>query len=651
MRSFAIHLILIGLLNVTSANIVEAQKASNSLPIDTFYFKFVKSSHFKIKLPKIEDSATYKDLFNTYGKLSTVKIKGKQKQFLGDFKNVSRAKYVNGVLNKAGITNTSITLFDIWVPPVIKKPEPKVASQTAITDEANNKVKGKEKRKTSANTLNSEKTNPFPARPKNIDDDAKAANTKNNIVSTKETENIADKKAPGKKTSGREMSNNNIAGEKKEQSKIDDIKDDIKIEKKKAGEYILILPKVANPEVYQFVLKDLGTVEYKKLPNDQWYYYVGFFNNQEAAKAILPKIKERGFKSPAKITNVNNAEKIALTMYKNLPPIETKKSTSNKKNNPEKIDKSLFYRIELPPVSNPEIYLKAFEDIGANHSEISPNGKGVYYIGEFQTVEIAKAKVVELKQRGLNNGVIVKFKNDERIDAYAEIYTKVKEEAIAENVKEKEEEKVILVKTHPKGNFQIRLKQVENPDVLKWVFEDVGKLKVGYLEDDTEYYFMGNYLFQKDAEKVIEQLKIRGLTKFDLLNIMASGYNNEGKQEKNDIVNVESKNDAKSDLSKDTLQKNIPVNIENSSKAKADLNKNTEEANQILGEKNIFKVKLAISNNPKFYENILKHYGEITSNNNNEYFIGDYPTKEVAEMVIEQLREIGIETPLEVVPF
>lgn len=622
MRLFAIHLILIGLLNITQANIVQAQKASSNLPIDTFYFKFVKSSHFKIKLPKIEDLKAYEDLFNTYGKLSNVKIKSKSQQFLGDFKNVSRAKYVNGALNKAGLINTQIVLFDVWVPPVIKKTAPKTASQTAIVNETitKSKFKRRGKNKTQADVLNSEnpsfeknKTNPFPARPKKINKDSQVKSTKVEKDESSAETNVKP-----------EIENKNVSGKKKEVSKVDHIK----FKNEETGEYILILPKVANPEVYQFMLKDLGTVDYKKLPNEQWYCYLGFFKNETNAKAIIPKIKERGFNSPVKITSIGNAEKIALSMYKNLPPVTTKKSKPNKNSNLEKIDKSLFYRIELPPVSNPEIYFKAFGDIGPSHSEISPNGRGVYYIGEFQTVDIAEAKAFELEQRGLSNGIIVKFQNDKRIDTYSEIYTKKEDEEAIENVKEKEAPKDVPVKTHPKGNFQIRLKQVENPDVLKSVFEDVGKLKVGYLVDDSEYYFMGNYLFQKDAEKVIEQLKERGLTKFDLLNIMASEYPDEINQ-----------------------QKRSTVIVENTNKAKSNLNKKSKEENIQPGKANVFKIKIAIADNPIFYENILKHYGEITSNNNNEYFVGNYPTKEVAEMVVEQLKEIGIETPLEVIPF
>jgi len=661
-RLFTVHLFLIGFfLSIAKINLAQTQKNATNLQIDTVYLRSVESSHFKIKIPKVEDLAVYEDLFNTYGKLSIVKIKSRPRRFLGDFKNISRAKYVNGTLNKAGITNTKITLFEVWVPPIIPKKEKEVSpqkknevvSQTAIISEQSIKSKKKQQNTSKTDALNpaspnfnkkKNKTNPFPSRPKNSAANNEAQIDKSNVkkgvtnqtsktktpakkvetekpVNTKataekiatnkpantkapvkkvETEKSVNTKATAEKTATNKPTNTKIPTEKVKTNKTANVKAPIKKaeinnatgKESNSDQFILILPKVTNPVIYQYVLKDLGTVDAKKLPNEQWYYYVGFFKDVETAKTIIPKIKERGFTTTAKVSSIKNAEKTALTMYKDLPPAFTKKPAKSKK-----IDKSLYYKIELPPVSNPEIYFKAFEDIGLGFSEITPNGKAIYYMGEFQTADMARTKVAELKERGLSNGTIVKFKNDTRLDAYSEIYTKKAGKEPTENIDEVEVKKEVMIKTHADGSFQIRLKQVENPDVLKSVFEDVGKLKVGYLKDDTEYYFIGNYLFQKDAEKVIAQLKERGLTKLDLLNIMAA-----------------------------------------------------DDTPEVLKEKiSGYKIKLGALKDEHL--NLFESYGTISSikkEKTTDFYLGNYPTQKVANLILQELKRLELEISYEI---
>jgi len=620
-RLLIIQLIVIGLaVSFTKDCLAQTKAPSAKVKIDTVYLKSIKSSNFKIRLPKIEDVSIYEDLFNTYGKLKTIQVKGKKRRFLGDIKNISRAKYVNGALNRAGIANTRITLFKTWVPPVISKKEkeekPKekkekeVASQTAIVGEQVNKKKT---------------SDPFPARPKA---NSKPSPEKNYIkaedkdTKPKNVDKAVDKgtkptkpKSPGKVEDkgtkpAKPKSTNKVADKDtkptkpKSPGKVE--AKDTKPAKPKSvdkvaannqGQFVLILPKVTNPEVYQYVLKDLGTVDHKKLPNEQWYYFLGFFDNEAKAKTFIPKIKERGFAKPPKIANLKNAEKVALTMYKNLPPITKKKSEPKKKNTSSKnVDKTLFYRIELPRVSNPEIYFKAFGDIGPGHSEIAPNGKGIYYIGEFETASAATTKMAKLKERGLNNGTVVKFENDKRLDPYSEIYLTIPKEEKNENVKKVEVKK--RVSTNPKGSFQIRMKLVENPDVLKAVFKDVGKLKIGYYDDDSEYYYMGNYLFQEEAKKVIGQLKERGLTQFKLLNVMASG--------------------------------NTPAIPKTKSR-------------------NVYKIKLGTLTNAE--QSLIRPYGTVTNTkieNEEVYYLGDYPTKKVANIIANVLKEVGFKKSMNV---
>jgi len=557
-QPFLIYWILAALVNVTFFNVAQAQKAANTLQIDTVYLKAVKSSHFKIKILKVEDLTAYEDLFNTYGKLKTVQIKGKKKQFLGDFKNISRAKYVNNALNRAGITTTKITLFKKWIPPIIskkeKKPAPQKESEKKIVAETVGVKKASSKKQQQKENSN----NAFPTRP--------STEKKKNIPSAEK---------------------NYI---KVEDAKLTNRPKQIKDSSVDNGEFILILPKVTNPEIYEYILKDLGTVDHKKLPNEQWYYFLGFFDDEEKAKTLIPKIKARGFTKPPTVVDLKDAEQVALTMYKNLPPIVKKKLATKKKNTAaKKVDQTLFYRIQLPQVSNPEIYFKAFQDIGAGFSEIAPNGKGVYYIGEFQTTALAKKNVAILKERGLSNGTVVKFEHDKRLTPYSEIYLSEAKEAINENVKKVEVK--TRVSTNPNGIFQIRLKLVENPEVLKAVFKDVGKLKIGYFDDDTEYYFMGNYLFQKEAETVIEQLKERGLTQFNLLNIMAAGE--------------------------------------------------TPKISR-AGVRNVYKINLGFLNEEE--QSLLRPYGSLSSiikEDNKVYYLGDYPTKKVANIIADVLKDIG----------
>jgi|GEM_PF-1693082 len=565
-RLFVVHLFFTGfLLGIIKVNVAQTQNTFTAkVKIDTVYLKAVKSSHFKIRLPQNLDISAYEDLFNTYGELKIVQIKGKKRRFLGNFNNISRAKYVNNSLNQAGIANTKIILFKTWIPPVIVKKK-RAAPQKKIEKEAvsQNNTFGEN----STKKIKEANTNPFPARPKKQTVSTKPSAEKNYIKAEEDTELI------------------------KQQSPE-------KIDENNKDQFILILPKVSNPEVYLYVLKDLGTVEYKQLPNEQWYYYVGFFKDANKAKAILPKIKERGFTKSGKVSSIKNAEKVALTMYPGLPPITAPKL--DKKVKPvdnKKADKALFYSIELPPVGNPEIYFTAFEDVGRGFSEIAPNGKGVYYIGQFQTEDLAGKKINELKQRGLSNGTVVRFENEKRVDAYSEIYVSIaEEEALNENVKKLEA--VNKIATHPNGIFQIRLKLVENPDVLKAVFKDVGKLKIGYFDDDSEYYFMGNYLFQEEAEKVIEQLRERGLTQFNLLNVMAAG-----------------------------LTPNV-------FKAKV---------------RNVYKINLGFLTEKE--QSLLRPYGTLTSNNSeNEttYYLGDYPTQKVANIIAEVIKEVGFKKSVSV---
>lgn len=612
-RLFVVRLFLMCLLlSFTKSNLAQAQKTINNLQIDTVYLKSVESSHFKISLPVIEKMKTYQDLFNTYGEISTVKIKSKSRQFLGDFKNISRAKYVNGALNRAGINNTKITLFEIWVPPIIPKKEKRVAApkektvlQNPINNEQSNKRKKKFKNNAKTSSLNpsntnfeekNKKTNPFPSRPKTATVNSKAQ------AAAKKTKTPT-KKVEAKKPSNTKNTTNKATANKPKNTKTSTNKpatNNIESEVLVEDQFILVLPKVTNPAIYKYVLKDLGTVDTKKLPNDQWYYYLGFFKDAEIAETIIPKINERGFTSTAKVSHLKNAEKTALSMYKNLPPISTNKPEKKKNNTASKqIDKSLYYKIELPPVSNPEIYFKAFEDVGLGFSEITPNGKAIYYIGEFETVTIAKAKVAELKERGLSNGTIVKFKNDIRLDAYAEIYlekvTEVTE--VTEAIVEEEIKKAVNIKTHPDGSFQIRLKQVENPDVLKSVFEDVGKLKVGYLQDDTEYYYIGNYLFQKEAEKIIAHLKERGLTKIDLINVMAA------------------------DVTPKIAAENISA----------------------------YKIKLGTLKDETL--SLFEPYGTLSNVKKDKittYYLGNYPTKKVANLILQELKGLKLDVNYEI---
>jgi len=669
---------------------------TNSLEIDTIVTSAVESDHFKIRLPKVANIESYKILFSKYGVFSEFEIEGNTQQFVGDYNNIQRTKAINQKIKKQGIEPTLITFF---MQPSIEINEVAI-SQEAITGELTNKSLSFSRRvmddfsEEEEETATIEQTINIQANEEPIEDNLKAETKKAKAENVpQEVEKVVNKNRiekpdkalskpfinrPGVKNKLEETKANiETASDKNEPSdssekntqventqientrntQVEDVQvlnESLSTKLPEMGEYVLLLPIVNNPQVYQIVLKDLGHVKYGELVDGSLYFYFGFFDTVESAKAFIPKLNERGFVKAMPILQIEKVEQEAQLIYnKANEPLEIESTKKEKKPEPKKVNTAgEYFRIELPKVSNPEIFFKAFEDIGNTHSEIAPNGDAVYYIGAFDSPEKALKQLEDLKPRGLSNGSIIRFSGDKRINPYRKDQIETKEDLSQPPEETFIEKKEPLIKTNPKGKYIIRLGQVDNPEVFKEVFGDIGKIKVGYLEDETEYFYLGKYYVKEDAEFVMKQLKERGLTKMELVNSQPEAKpvltqkltdkvsNPPIKPEKTEIPVVNSPN-------RDTLV-NVPE-VETNKVEQADISTPATQTGQMQ-----YKILLGSLDNPKLYRNILKDFGSITQavqEGSTLYYLGNFSTLKVAQLVIEEIRVLGIETPLKVVEF
>jgi len=352
-----------------------------------------------------------------------------------------------------------------------------------------------------------------------------------------------------------------------------------------------------------------------QLSDGRWYYYFGFFKSKEHANSYIPKIKERGFTKemyPVKMAVIETEAKYYLNKDEATATASANYTLDTRSNNkaseistPAVDISGTVYRVELPKADNPEIYLSVFGDIGESKSEISPNGSGIYYIGAFTNKAEAKSKLAEMKQRGLRDGNVITFVNDKRQDAYAAYQLEEKEDINTILEKKKAEAKIVaqpeqpIMPTDPNGRYQIRMAEVENPEVFANVFIDVGEIKTGIYNDGVPFYYMGNYFAKQDAEHVKNQIVERGLTKLSIVDIKSISNDN---------------------------------------------------PNAKIEEPSIWKVRLPGINNPKVYEVVFKDLGTMT-NANGDYFLGDYNSKEEAYKIQQKVREAGLQTTTELVEF
>jgi len=381
------------------------------------------------------------------------------------------------------------------------------------------------------------------------------------------------------------------------------------------GPFALLLPKVSNPEVYGIVLQDLGTMKSGQLADGRWYYYFGFFKSKEHAKSYISKIKDRGFTKdmfPVKMDIIDTEAKYYLGLQEAAETASSKSNlNTNTPNRPTKVEKApvniagTVYRVELPKADNPEIYLSVFGDIGETKSEIAPNGTGIYYIGAFTSKQEANNNLTAMKDRGLRDGNVITFINDKRQEPFAEYQLKEKEDINTILERKKAEAKIAaapanpIMPTDPNGRYQIRMAEVENPEVFNNVFVDIGEIKSGAYNDGAPYFYMGNYFARKDAEHVKKQIIERGLTKLSIVDVKSISNDN---------------------------------------------------PNAKIEEPSIWKVKLPGISNPKVYEVVFKDLG-IMTNINREYYLGDYNTKEEAYKIQQKVREAGLQTITELIEF
>lgn len=675
------------------ANAAIAQHSS-ILGVDTVVVDGFESDHFKIRLPTVSNIEAYKILFKNYGDFSEIEVEGKINQFVGDYKNIQRAKAIHAKIKKQGIENSVITYFKNPYKDVYES----TVSQEAITGELHDKsisfsrkvlnitqkpeedfVSVKDtfvvEATTFENILKTEKVakkatndadiaNPASPKFKRPGVKIKAAIDKEKEEMVKELESDPFPSRPDKKA-------------KDDVTKLEGFKPLEKLPE--AGTYVILLPKVSNPEVYKIVLNDLGHVKILNYKDKANFYYFGFFDAVETAEAFVPKLNERGFNQTMRVVAVKNLDKQIQSIYELDTEEKAKVEKSVKKEKPitpatAKVDLSgEYFRIELPSVSNPEIFFKAFEDVGNTHSVIAPNGEAVYYIGVFENTDSAIEQLEALKPRGLTKGSIIRFEGEQRINPYRKDQLEQSIIVDADITKVEAEIKEPLMKTHPKGRFQVKMGLVDNPEVFKEVFGDIGKIKVGYLEDESEYFYLGNYYMQEDAEFVAKQLKQRGLTNLALVDIKSNDGNsnllidlsdNTGKTDAPEIVdesNVVENDSGKRDqeISVPEPEKvpvvEQPVIVEgeekfgNTSVVEQPVN-TLEKSGKVL----VYKILLGALENPKLYENILKDFGTVSNKVENEetvYYLGDFNTPAVAKLIIEQIRKLGIESTLKIIEF
>jgi len=296
--------------------------------------------------------------------------------------------------------------------------------------------------------------------------------------------------------------------------------------------------------------------------------------------------------------------------------------------------------------------------VGNAHSEIAPNGEAIYYIGAFDTPEAAIKRLKDLKPRGLANGSIIRFSGKHRINPFRKDQLDVKKDVSKQLEELVPEKKEPLIKTNPKGSYQIILGQVDNPEVFKEVFGDIGKIKVDYLEDETEFFYLGNYYVKEDAEFVVKQLKERGLTKMELINTQPEKKPAVVQPVADQVVEP-----VEAIKKEESPTVNKPIVNKTNTKAVADVNPVPDklkkdislvQPNTTSNAITRFRILLGQLENPKFYQNILKDFGTITSVQKVDatlYYLESFSTMRVAQLVIEEIRALGIETSLEVERF
>lgn len=667
---------------------------AQTLEIDTIETANVESDHYKIRMPKVANIESYKILFRNYGVFTELEIDGEIQQFVGDYNNIQRTKTINQKIKKQGIEPTLITYF--------KKPELKInevaVSQQAITGELTDKSLSfsrkvipsiakedslmlleeknipTEQAKQNTAAINEPKKSSNKEKPKMVVEpkqeiaDQKYTLTdleKQSESATKETSSSGNK-LPTRRGATKKSSKNNPVTqntpteniEKRDSTKIVSDLDalpfmDTNLPEKlpNSGAYVLLLPLVDNPQVYQIVLKDLGHVQHVELDDGSLWHYFGFFDSTEMATSYIPQLNKRGFVKDMPIVPFKAIQQEAQLLYNqvNVPVEQPEDKIDNEKVVQSKtVDiTGEYFRIELPKVNNPEIFFKAFEDVGNAHSEIAPNGEPIYYIGAFETTETAIKRLEDLKPRGLTNGSIIRFSGKHRINPYRKYQLNEKKD-ISKQIEElKPEKKEPLIKTNPKGTYQIILGQVDNPEVFKEVFGDIGKIKVGYLEDETEFFYLGNYYVKEDAEFVVKQLKERGLTQMELLSTQPENTP-AVVQPLADKVNSSSSSNSNLGSKTKPVEDIKPV----ANKPAADIS--LVQSNTKSNTNTKYRILLGQLENPKFYQNILKDFGTITLVQKEDaklYYLESFATMRVAQLVIEEIRDLGIETALEVEQF
>jgi len=668
------------------------------LEIDTVVTSNVESDHFKIRLPKVANIESYEILFSNYGVFNEIEIEGEIQQFVGDYNNIQRTKAINQKLKKQGIEPTLITFF---IQPVLEIKEEAI-SQQAITGELSNKSLSFSRKVVKTNTkgeetdvnmedqqgnqkvtenISTKKSSKNAEENKLNQIDQKKENTIEEIVQQAQVEmepvdsTITLPARPGVKNKSPEdgfdklreivkdtdsLTNLSKAGTNTFSNIEPDVENNLPQKLPESGEYVLLLPLVNNPQVYQIVLKDLGYVQQVELADGSLWHYFGFFDSKESATLFIPKLSERGFVKKMPVVPFKAVQQEAQLLYDETKiPIETKLNNIEKEKSP--IPASInfsgeYFRIELPKVNNPEIFFKVFEDVGNTYSEIAPNGDAIYYIGAFETTDAAIKQLENLKPRGLSNGSIIRFSGEKRINPYRKEQLDIKKENTQQLEEFTAKKQEPLIKTNPKGLYQIQLGQVDNPEVFQEVFGDIGKIKVGYLEDETEFFYLGNYYLKEDAEFVFKQLKERGLTQMELVNIQAKNKPNTIQPVADQIQTssniIKEKETAKVD--EPLTDKAVSPLIENPVANKKKVDQTSKDLLNTSKEIKRYRIFLGQLDNPKFYQNILKEFGTVKSVTKDAaavYYLESFSTTKVAQLVVEEIKSLGIETPLKIEAF
>lgn len=620
----------------------------------------VSNTNYQISLPKVANPAAYNIILKGIGTVSVDEKKGEVKYYLGVFNTLSEAETAEKKVNSLGIMRTQILELNN-VPDVASAIEKekflnKEIARTNINP--NNKSSNSDLQSGVAPSNNSNiaiesKTSSNPSSPsyKRETEAQKPIVIKQKTEVKKEKEPLFEKGKPEPFVVVDPATMDPVKKNEPKVKKQKPIKFDrpkkvlveskpIPVEKPIAdnpepaidsdvsypvyvapdrlpetGPFALLLPKVSNPEVYGIVLQDMGIMKSGQLKDGRWYYYFGFFESKEHAKSYIPKIKERGFTKemfPVKMAIIDTEAKYYLGKQEAAETASSKSTiNTNTPNKPTKVDKApldiagTIYRVELPKADNPEIYLSVFGDIGESKSEIAPNGLGIYYLGTFSSKAEAKESLTAMKQRGLRDGSVITFINDKRQEPYAEYQIKEKEDINTILERKKAEAEIAsapknpMMPTDPNGRYQIRMAEVENPEVFTTVFIDIGEIKTGAYNDGAPFFYMGNYFAKADAEHVKKQIIERGLTKLSIVDIKSISNDN---------------------------------------------------PNAKIEEPSIWKVRLPGINNPKVYEVVFKDLGTMTSRNG-EYYLGDYNNKEEAYKIQQKVKEAGLQTTTELVEF